>query len=48
MFLNSIRCFQLKYESSVHNIAFSSEKDNLSESGEKYALFTSENSLKLL
>ncbi len=42
-------CFQLKYESSIHNIAFSSEKVVSSKSGEKYAhqaLFTSENSLK--
>ncbi len=30
-------CFQLKHESSVYNIAFSSEKLILSESGEKYA-----------
>ncbi len=30
-------CFHLKYESSIHNIASSSEKVVLSESGEKYA-----------
>ncbi len=30
-------CFLLKYESSNYNIAFSSEKVNSSESGEKYA-----------
>ncbi len=37
--LTSIHCFQLKYESSVHNIAFSrtSEKVASSESGVKYA-----------
>ncbi len=29
--------FWLKYESSIHNIAFSIEKPVLSESGEKYA-----------
>ncbi len=33
MFLTS----NLKQESSIHNIAFSSEKDVSSESGEKYA-----------
>ncbi len=26
MFLTSNHCFQLKYDSSMHNIAFSSEK----------------------
>ncbi len=35
MFLTSNHCF--KYESSIHNIAFSSEKVIWSESGEKYA-----------
>ncbi len=38
MFLTSNRHFQLKYKSSIHSIAFSSEKVVLSESGEKYAL----------
>ncbi len=41
--------FQLKYESSFHNIALANEKVVSSESGEKYAhqaLFTSENGLK--
>ncbi len=37
LFLTSNCCFWLKYESSIHNIAFSSEKVVLSESGEKYA-----------
>ncbi len=37
MVLTSKSWFQLKYESSVHNIAFSSEKVISSESGEKYA-----------
>ncbi len=35
-FLISNYWFWLKYECSFHNIAFSSEKLNLSESGEKY------------
>ncbi len=30
-------CLQLKYKSSIHNIAFSSENVTFSESGEKYA-----------
>ncbi len=30
-------CFQLKFESSIHNIAFSTEKVIRSESGDKYA-----------
>ncbi len=37
IFLTANRPFRLKYESSIHNIAFSSEKVVLSESGEKYA-----------
>ncbi len=37
MFLILKCCFWLKYQSSSHNIAFSSEKVILSESGEKYA-----------
>ncbi len=36
-FLTLIRRFQLKYESSIHNIAFSNIKVISSESGEKYA-----------
>jgi len=48
MFLTLTHCFQLKYESFIHNIVFSIEKVVSSESGEKYAqiyeaLFTSEN-----
>ncbi len=37
MFLTSNSCFRLKYESSICNIAFSSEKAILSELGEEYA-----------
>ncbi len=37
MFLTSNHCFHQKYESSIHNIAFSSEKAVSSELGEKYA-----------
>ncbi len=37
MFITSNLRFQLKYESSLYNTAFSSEKVNLSESVEKYA-----------
>ncbi len=36
-FLTSNCCFLLKYKSSIHNIALSSEKFILSESEEKYA-----------
>ncbi len=36
MFLTSNHCFHQKYESSIHNIAFSSEKALSSELGEKY------------
>ncbi len=35
-FLTLNHCFWLKYESSIHNIAFSSEKVIASESGAKY------------
>ncbi len=35
--VTSNHCFWLKYESFIHNIAFSSEKVISSESGEKYA-----------
>ncbi len=38
MFLTSNHRFQLKYKSSIHTIAFSSETVVLSESGEEYAL----------
>ncbi len=37
MFLTLNCCFWLKYKSSIHSIAFSSEKVISSESGEKYA-----------
>ncbi len=37
MYLTSNRFFQLKYKSSIHNVAFSSEKCVLSESGETSA-----------
>ncbi len=37
MFITSNHYFRLKYESSIHNIAFSSEKLIWSESGEKSA-----------
>ncbi len=37
MFLTLNHCFQLKYDSSVHNNVFSREKVVSSESGEKYA-----------
>ncbi len=36
MFLTSNHCFQLKYESSINKVAFSSEKVISSESGERY------------
>ncbi len=39
MFLTSKCWFWLKYESSIHNIAFTIEKVIWSESEEKYALF---------
>ncbi len=37
VFLTSNCCFMLKYKSSIHNIAFCSEKALSSESGERYA-----------
>ncbi len=37
MSVNLNHCLRLKYESSIHNIAFSSEKVISSESGQKYA-----------
>ncbi len=37
MFLTLNDCFRLKYDSSIHNIAFSTEKAVSSETGEKYA-----------
>ncbi len=47
MLLISNHCFQLKYESSIYNIAFSIENVILSESGEEYALFIKQSKMVL-